>query len=125
VPWFEDPLEFLTDTHDMERQSRALDRLADDEQSASLFQLARRRSPEGRVDLPWLDVEHAILIAINHYAGDDTAIALDYRIDLANPRVVGSDTWTVPNQYLWRTIAPTFAAFAEALGLDDQAQKQE
>jgi hypothetical protein len=118
VPWFEDQLDFLTDAHEMERQSRALDRLADDEASADLFQLVRRRSPAGSTDLPWLDVEHAILIAVCRHAGDDTAIALDYRVEAANPRVVGSDIWTVPNRYQWRTITPTFAAFANALGLD-------
>jgi len=125
MPWFEDQLDFLTDTQEMERQSRALDRLADDEESAGLFHLVRRRSPVGLIDLPWLDVEHAILIAVSHYAGDDTAIALDYRVDLANPRVVGSDIWAIPNQYQWRTITPTFAAFANALGLDESGQKPE
>ncbi|WP_246274211.1 hypothetical protein [Phytohabitans houttuyneae] len=121
MPWFEDQLDFLTDAHEMERQSRALDRLADDEESSRLFRLVRRRGSEGSVDLPWLEVEHAILIAVSHYAGDDTAVALDYRVDPANPRVVGSDIWTVSGRYQWRTIAPTFAAFANALGLDEPA----
>lgn len=125
APWFGDPLDFLTDTHDMERQSRALDRLVDDEASARLFHLARSHGAADPVDLPWLDVEHAIIIAISHYAGDDTVIALDYRIDLANPRVVGSDIWTVPNQYHWRIITPTFCAFADALGLDNPVQTSE
>jgi hypothetical protein len=73
----------------------------------------------GRVELPWLDVEHAILVAVCRYAGDDTAIALDYRTDPADPRVVGSDIWTIRHQYRWRTIASTFSAFAEALVFDD------
>jgi hypothetical protein len=45
---------------------------------------------------------------------------VDYRTDPV--RVVGSDPWTVPHQYHWRTIAPTFAAFAVALGLTDPDQ---
>jgi hypothetical protein len=116
VPWFADPLDFLADTHDMELQSRSLDRLADDEDSAPLFHLTRSRR-RGPVELPWLDVDNAILIAICRHAGDDTAIALDYRGDPANPRVVGSDIWTVHNEYHWRTIAGTFSAFVDALGL--------
>ena len=117
VPWFADPLDFLADTPDMERQTRSLDRLVDDEESALLFRLTRSRRPD-QAELPWLDVDNAILIAICRYAGDDTAIALDYRYDPADPCVVGSDIWTVPNQYRWRTITSTFSAFVEDLGLD-------
>jgi len=125
LPWFEDPLDFLADMDDMERQSRALDRLVDDEEQARLFHLARPRSPADSVDLPRLDVEHAILIGTSQYAGDDTAIALDFRTDLADPRVVGSDIWTVPHQHHWRTVSPTFSAFTEALGLDTLVQPSE
>jgi hypothetical protein len=100
----------------MERQSRALDRLVDDEESARLFHLAR---PADTAGLPWLDVEHAHFIAVSERVGDDTAVALDYRTDRADPSVVGSDIWTVPGQYHWRTISPTFSAFVEALGIDE------
>ena len=44
------------------------------------------------------------------------ALALDYRTDLSGPRVVGSDFWTDPRQCEWRLVAPTFSAFADALG---------
>ncbi|XVU20990.1 hypothetical protein ACQPZJ_27390 [Actinoplanes sp. CA-054009] len=124
IPWFMDPVEFLADARDMERQSRSLDQLADDQETARIFHLARLRR-RGPVDLPWLDVDNAILIAICRYAGDDTAIVLDYRVDSSEPRVVGSDIWSDPGQLRWRTIAPTFTAFAEALGLDDEGHAGE
>jgi hypothetical protein len=117
VPWFVDPLDFLADTSDMERQSRSLDRLADDEESALHFHLTRSRRLDP-VGLPCLDADNAILIAICRHAGDDTAIAFDYRANPANPSVVGSDIWTAPNRYHWRPIAKTFSAFFEQLGLD-------
>ncbi|GAA0455002.1 hypothetical protein GCM10009531_53810 [Actinoplanes capillaceus] len=113
VPWFEDPLDFLAGPHEMECQSSSLDHLAADDETARLFRLAR-----GPAGLPWLDIGNAYFIAVCHYAGDDTAIALDYRTDPADPRVVGSDLWTVPGRYRWRTITDTFSAFAVALGLD-------
>jgi hypothetical protein len=112
-------LDFLADQDEMERQSRALVRLADDQELADLFHLARPRDGHP-VELPWLDVDHAILVAVSH-AGDDTAIALDYRTDPTNPRVVGSDAWTLPSQYHWRTITPALSSFVEALGLDAAA----
>ncbi|HEX5205497.1 MAG TPA: hypothetical protein VFW27_36685, partial [Actinoplanes sp.] len=34
VPWFADPLDFLADTAEMERESRSLDQLANDEELA-------------------------------------------------------------------------------------------
>ncbi|AGZ41399.1 hypothetical protein [Actinoplanes friuliensis] len=119
APWFGDPLDFLGDVEDMERQSRALDRLVDDDEAARLFHLARPRLPADTAGLPWLDVEQAHFIAVSERVGDDTAIALDYRTDRADPSVVGSDIWTVPGQYHWRTISPTFSAFTAALGIDD------
>jgi hypothetical protein len=125
APWFDDPVNFLGDVEDMERQSRALDLLVDDEESARLFHLARPHGRADSVDLPWLDVEHAYFIALSQRIGDDTAVALDYRTDPADPAVVGSDIWTVPHQYHWRTISPTFSAFAEALGIDDPGRTSE
>jgi len=36
----------------------------------------------------------------------------------AVPRLVGSEIWTLPNQYRWRTIASAPSAFVEDLGLE-------
>ena len=116
VPWFEDPLIFLTSVDHMHRESRSLDLFADNSRSSELFRVARR-SVVGPVELPWLDVELAFLVAVNRMPGDDVAIALDYRSDPSDPRVVASDLWTDPKQCAWRVVAPTLSAFAEMLGL--------
>jgi len=123
VPWFEDPLDFLRDPGEMSRESGFLyeDGSADDPRDSALFHVVRGSSA-GPGDLPWLDVEQAFNIAVNRRLGDDVAIALDYRTDPSDPRVVGSDVWTSQHQtgrveYVWRQVAPTFSAFAEALGL--------
>ncbi|WP_427919928.1 hypothetical protein [Streptomyces sp. cg40] len=118
IPWFEDPLDFLTSADEMAWESRSLDEFADDPRGSALFREVRGGSLGAPVDLPWLDVEQAFFIAVNRHPGDDVAVALDYRTDPADPRVVGSDFWTAtPPRCAWRPIAPTFSAFADALGL--------
>ncbi|MGH3390108.1 MAG: hypothetical protein ACRDOO_14660 [Actinomadura sp.] len=110
MPWFEDPLDFLTDVDQIRRESRALDHLTD-------FRWARGSTAPGPVELPWLDVELAVLVAVNRIPGDDVAIALDYRTSTSDPRVVASDVWTDPRRCAWRTIAPTLSAFTAGLKL--------
>jgi len=124
VPWFEDPLDFLDSPGQMRRESCFLyeDGSVDNPRDSAFFHVVRG-SVAGLSDLPWLDVEQAFNIAVNRRLGDDVAIALDYRTDPSDPRVVGSDVWTSQHQagrvqYVWRQVAPTFSAFAEALGLD-------
>ncbi|WP_405640272.1 hypothetical protein [Streptomyces sp. NBC_00019] len=117
IPWFEDPLDFLKSTKEMERESRPMDLFADDPVSYELFRQVRGSTRPAPVELPWLDIEQALLIAVNRRAGDDVALALDYRTDPADPRVVGSDFWTNPRQCAWREVAPAFSSFADALGL--------
>ena len=116
IPWLEDPLVFLGSVSAMRSQSQSLDLFADDWRGAELFREVRG-SVAGPAELPWLDVERAFLVAVNRVPGDDVAIALDYRSDSSNPRVVASDFWTKPGQCAWRIVAPTFGAFVEALGL--------
>lgn len=118
LPWFEDPVDFLSGPDLMERESRSLDMYADDERASRIFHVTRG-SVAGPVWLPWLDAETAVLIAVNRRAGDDVAIVLDYRNDAGDPAVVASDawTWTYPSAYLWRPVAPTFEAFAAMLGI--------
>jgi hypothetical protein len=62
MPWFEDPLDFLTDVHQMSRESRSLDLFADDEALSGLFRAIRGSVSTGPVELPWLDVDLAVLI---------------------------------------------------------------
>jgi hypothetical protein len=118
LPWFKDPVNFLASTDRMERESRSLDMYADDAPSSLMFHVTRG-SVAGKIWLPWLDAETAVLIAVNRRPGDDVSIALDYRADPANPEVVASDawTWTYPSAYLWRPVAPTFEALAAKLGI--------
>jgi hypothetical protein len=117
MPWFEDPLVFLPDTHQMSRESQSLDQLTDDEASSRLFRVIRGSVTASPVELPWLDIELAVLIAVNQIPGDDVAIALDYRSNETNPRIVASDFWTNPKQCAWRIVTPTFSGFVSALNL--------
>ena len=117
LPWFEDPLIFLSSVRWMRRESESLDREVDDEPSAGLFRLRRGSRELHPVELPWLDVEQAILVAVNRNPGDDVAVALDYRTAPADPRVVASDFWTNPAECSWRVVSQTFTEFATLLEL--------
>jgi hypothetical protein len=117
MPWFRDPLDFLASTQQMERESQALDRLIQDDEMAALFRLAREPVATGPVELPWLDVDRAFFVAMARHAGDDTAVALDYRTSSADPRVVASDVWANSAPYAWRIGAETFSEFVAALRL--------
>ncbi|MFF3013427.1 hypothetical protein [Streptomyces sp. NPDC057939] len=110
IPWFEDPLRFVQDPEQMTFASRSMDMVADDP-GAGYFRQARGSNGATPLELPWLDVEQAVLIAITRNPGDDGALALDYRTDPSDPRVVGSDYWTDPDACRWRVVAPTFSAF--------------
>ncbi|MGC4895369.1 hypothetical protein [Micromonospora sp. DT31] len=115
MPWFEDPLMFMPDLHAMRFQNAFLDHIADDSSLCDLFRMTRGSRSGHPLGLPWLDVDQAVFIAVNEYAGDDVALALDYRTDPADPRVVASDFWTDPRQCSWRTVAPTFTDLLTAL----------
>jgi hypothetical protein len=117
MPWFKDPLHFLDSVQAMERESNSLAFLTDDEASARLFRQTRGTGQVSPVDLPWLDVDKAFLVAVNERPGDDVAIALDYRTDYTDPRVVASDFWTDPRICSWREVTPTFSALVGAFGL--------
>ena len=117
MPWFRDPLDFLGSTQQMERESQSLDRLILDDEMAALFRFARKSAAIGSVELPWLDVDRAFFIAMAKYAGDDTAVALDYRTSSSDPRVIASDVWTNSAPYAWRTVTDTFSEFVAQLRL--------
>src|SRR4051794_35847851 len=65
MPWFEDPLDFLTNEEEIRRESRSLFSLAERDGSADLFRLTRGSTRATPAELPWLDVELATLIAVN------------------------------------------------------------
>lgn len=118
MPWFRDPLDFLGSAQQMEQESESLDRLIQDDEMAALFRIAREPAATGTVELPWLDVDRAFFIAMARYAGDDTAVALDYRTSSSDPRVIASDAWTNSAPYAWRTVAQTFSEFVAELRLN-------
>lgn len=70
-----------------------------------------RGSREHVPDLPWIDVEKALVFGGGDY-GDELAIALDYRVDLSTPRVVTNATaeagWPA---FDWVELAPNFSDF--------------
>ncbi|MFD6568150.1 hypothetical protein [Micromonospora profundi] len=117
MPWFRSPLDFLTSIEGMRSESGSLTMFADDPPSSHLFRQTRGSVATASVELPWLDVEKAVLIAVNRIPGDDVAMALDYRTDPAEPRVVASDFRTDPKQCSWRTVAPTFSQLVKVLRL--------
>ena len=117
MPWFADQLDFLVGVQAMARESRSLDHLVEDDTTAQVFRLARSSNATSPVQLPCLDVDQAFIIAIARHAGDDTAVALDYRAGASNPRVVASDIWSEPRRHVWRVVAETFPAFTVAAGM--------
>jgi hypothetical protein len=116
IPWFEDPLVFVRNPEQMTFASRSMDMLADDPHS-TYFSVARGSRAAAPLELPWLDAEQAVSIAITRNPGDDGALALDYRSDPSDPRIVGSDFWVDPRMCRWRVAAPTFSSFVASLGL--------
>ncbi|MGW0935852.1 hypothetical protein [Streptomyces sp. NPDC002666] len=116
IPWFKDPLRLVSNPEQMAYASQSMDMVADDPHSA-FFRQARGSKSVAPLELPWLDVEQAVLIAITRRPGDDGALALDYRSDPSDPRIVGSDFWADPLLCQWRVVAPTFSGFVSSLGL--------
>ncbi len=100
----------------MRFENEALDLFADDAPLSQLFRVTRGSRMNRPSDLPWLDAERAVLIAVNRDPGDDVALALDYRTDVTDPRVVASDFWTDPSRCSWRLVAPSFTQLMSMLG---------
>ncbi len=68
-------------------------------------------------DLPWIDVEKTIFIMCNERIGDDSGIALDYRLSVTDPQVIGSDWHSDVNGVRYRRIAESSPEFAAKIGL--------
>jgi len=92
----------------IERESQPTHLLEDD--MARLYAIgSSKRTGKPITDLHILDVDSALSIAGNH---DEEVIALDYRVDPLNPRVLGSFH---PKD--WVLLADTFAEFLEKIEL--------
>jgi hypothetical protein len=83
-----------------------------------LFHLKRGSESSTPVELPYLDVEK--IINIGTCDDDfDLGVFLDYRTSIENPRVVanGPPAELSDFHFEWYEVAPTFAEFAERLGI--------
>jgi hypothetical protein len=88
---------------------------AADPDMSKVFRTRSSRRLGHPVDPAWLDADLALFIAVNRFAGDDVAIALDYRPG-PRPRVVACDD-SAPHGMVWREITASFEEFAAAVGL--------
>jgi len=110
VPFLREPIDFLMSEARMRSES-----------SGQVVGLDHMREYRGSLStpraLPWLDAELSLFIAVNREIGADLGIALDYRENREDPRVVVSDWWTGDDTLHWREAFPTFTAFVLALNL--------
>jgi hypothetical protein len=118
IPFLVDPVVFLNMLEAMNFESSG--RLADDPQDSAVFHLVRGSRVPEPVELPWLDADRADFVAVNRWPGDDVGIAMDYRTDAGDPRVVASD-WGSGQGCVWREVAPTFSSFVRLLGMGRQS----
>src|SRR4051794_22953722 len=65
MPWFESPLAFLNRIEWIRSESRTLTLFTDDPRSSQLFRELRGSASAELNPLTWLDVEQAVLIAVN------------------------------------------------------------
>jgi hypothetical protein len=85
-----------------------------DRRLGDTFREARGHRLGKRVELPWLDAARAVYIAVSRHDGDDLTVALDYRSDPEDPRVVATE-WVGGCE--WRVVSNSFTEFAWSLGL--------
>lgn len=114
APFLQEPMDFLFDIGSMQRESTGF--LADSPEMSELFHVYRGSKASER-ELPWLDVDKALFIAVNRIAGADLGIALDYRTDREDPRVVASDWQSGDNTHYWREVEARFSDFVKKLGI--------
>ncbi len=86
IPFLKDPVVFLLSPSHIAAQTN----LFPDDERYSLFFHEYRGSTNQEKPLPWLDAEATFFLAVNKNIGDDVAIALDYRTNRDDPRVVAT-----------------------------------
>jgi len=114
IPFLQEPVDFLVDADTMQRESMGF--LADTPDMSELFHEYRGSKVFAR-ELPWLDVDYALFIAVNRIAGSDIGISLDYRSSVEDPRVVASDWWSGDQKHYWREVDSRFSDFVKKLGI--------
>jgi hypothetical protein len=114
IPFLREPVDFY---NSVEKMSISREYLFQGKDTVESLRLVKGQKKLGVINLPWLDVDQAIFIAVNRIPGDDIAIVLDYRVNRANPRVVASDWWDEESGCIWKEVYTTFSDFAKALRL--------
>ncbi|MEM8531062.1 MAG: hypothetical protein AAGF95_09480 [Chloroflexota bacterium] len=104
APYITDPLIFLPTREMIDLESAQL--MEPDEIENTLFFIYRSPSVNEPRNLPWTHAELSINIAINQRIGDDVALALDYRIDPKDPRVIATDWHDETAGDHWREVLP-------------------
>ena len=117
IPFPMDAVDFLKNIRWIERESSSLLCQAEDARLRGVFYLSRGSQACSPVDLPWLDAEKAVLIAVSRMAGDDVAIALDYRENIVDPRVVASHWVDGGKEAPWGEVSRSFSTFVAKLHL--------
>jgi len=99
---------------------QSLRQFADSVGLGEQFRVKRGSGGAGPVELPWLDVEQALVIGGGADYGDDTWVVLDYRANRTDPRVV-VNAWSAdrPPQVEWRELAPSVTSFLQMLGVGE------
>ena len=112
VPFLREPVDFLLTEAHMRFESQG--QCVDMPTAPPFFHEYRGSESEAR-PLPWLDVDLALMIAVNRIPGADLGIALDYRTCFTDPRIVVSDWWTGDETCHWREAFSSFSAFVAAI----------
>jgi hypothetical protein len=117
IPVLPGPVDFILNEEAIRRDDIPLRRLRS-ERFLQTFRIARSLPRSPAPDLPWLDVDLALFIADQRRIGDEIAVALDYRSNPLDPRVVASDwRWTDRWSCYWCEVSPSFSVFVDRLGI--------
>ncbi len=110
VPFITDPLVFLNSYQTMLFESS----FSYVEEEDELFFVYKGSVVEPR-ELPWVDSEKILLIAVNENLGDDVAIGLDYRTGENSPIVVGTHWLNGDKGCEWEIISDSISDFLHSL----------
>jgi hypothetical protein len=114
IPFLKDRMDFMTPEQRRFETEGQLE-IVDLPIQVPHMRQARGSKASKPLELPWLDVEKMIFLAIGQYRGDEEAIALDYRTSMTDPRVIATE-YREREGFFWREVTPTFTEFVEQIG---------